>query len=106
MKKLKLSLDELTVESFTTHRGGSRVGTVAGREITANCGNTRWCTGGSCDGTCFMTCGDVPCNSYYDQCGSHDQASCAGGDCFNTHGENTCLHTCGISCGCTNIETC
>jgi hypothetical protein len=106
MKKLRLNFDELTVESFTTHRGGTRGGTVAGREITQNCGDTQYCTGGSCDGTCYATCGDVPCNSHYFQCGTYDGATCVAGDCFNTDGENTCQFTCGISCGCTNIETC
>jgi hypothetical protein len=108
MKKLKLNLDELTVESFATHRAGLRAGTVEGREATQYCGGpSRWCTdGGSCDGTCFMTCGDIPCNSYYMQCGTYDAATCMGGDCFNTDGENTCVHTCVNTCGCTNIDTC
>jgi hypothetical protein len=100
MKKLRLNLDELTVETFATHRAETRVGTVAGRDAT------RWCTdGGSCDGTCYMTCGDIDCSTYYMECGTYDQASCPGGDCFNTDGENTCVHTCLESCSC-NVTYC
>jgi hypothetical protein len=111
MKKLKLNLDQLAVDTFTTdhHQGGR--GTVAGHAtnlcITYRCQNTNLCTGGdSCDGTCYATCGDVNCASYeLTNCGgtAYD-ASCAGGDCYNTDNENTCLHTCLNSCD--NVQTC
>jgi hypothetical protein len=106
MKKLKLNLDELAVETFVTdHQEGQR-GTVAGYAtnlcITYRCDNTNLCTGGdSCDGTCYATCGDEPCNSYDAACGGTAyENSCAGGDCFNTDNENTCEHTCLMSCPC------
>ena len=94
MKKLRLNLDELTLETFVTYRAETRVGTVAGHA-------TRFCTdGGSCSGTCYMTCGDIACNTYYNQCGTYDEASCAGSNCFDTDDENTCVHTCLQSCPC------
>jgi len=110
MKKLKLDLDELAVETFATDHGVERRGTVGGHAtyacITARCLNTAACTGGgagSCDGTCYATCGDVPCASWdIDQCGGgtvYDN-SCFGGDCFNTDDENTCINTCLNSCPC------
>jgi hypothetical protein len=71
MKKLKLDLNELAVETFAAADGGVERGTVAGHAtfgcITAKCDDSNLCTvqeggiGGSCDGTCYATCGDVPC---------------------------------------------
>jgi hypothetical protein len=105
MKKLKLDLNELAVETFATDHGGRERGTVAGHAtntcITARCDGTRLCTGGpSCDGTCYATCGDEPCNSQgLEYCGGTAyENSCAGGDCFHTDNENTCEHTCLNTC--------
>ncbi|HEU4559496.1 MAG TPA: hypothetical protein VFS20_16690 [Longimicrobium sp.] len=106
MKKLKLELDDLAVETFATDRGEVRRGTVAGYYtnlcITYRCDNTNLCTAGdSCDGTCYATCGDEPCASYdINQCGGTAYAnSCLGGDCFKTD-EWTCRNTCLASCPC------
>jgi len=109
MRKLKLNLDELAVETFATDHREVRRGTVAGHAtnicITARCLDTDLCTGadgdaGSCDGTCYATCGDAPCASYdIDQCGG-TAYSCAGGNCFQTDYEYTCRNTCLKSCNC------
>jgi hypothetical protein len=72
MKKLRLVLDELSVETFATDGGEAPRGTVVGHAtntcITYRCLNTRLCTGAggnaaSCDGTCYATCGDRDCAS-------------------------------------------
>jgi hypothetical protein len=101
MKKLKLNLNELAVESFTTDHRGARQGTVAGQEftnlcVTYRCDGTNLCTGaggnaGSCDGTCYATCGDQNCASY-------DLANCDGtayDDCGSVN-IDTCAYTCGV----------
>jgi hypothetical protein len=109
MNKLKLTVDDLAVESFSIEHGATRMGTVQARELTQRCGDTSICTGGSCDGTCYATCGDVNCASYYNQCGTAD-GSCLG-PCFQTDGDQTCINTCLNTCsvcvdtsmeGCTN----
>lgn len=112
MKKLKLNLDELAVETFTTEHGEDGRGTVAGHAtfacLSRKCGGTAVCTGGSCDGTCYATCGDEPCNSYdRTQCGGTAyENSCAGGDCFESDNEYTCNYTCLNSCSCDPTYCC
>ncbi len=104
MKKLKLSLDDLEVESFeTTPEIADTKGTVVGYG-----GGTAWgetCVAsecGSCGGTCFETCGNT--------CGGTCGRSC-GGSCVNTclgtclcppgpSGEDTCWAGCSISNPC------
>jgi hypothetical protein len=68
MRKLKLDIDALTVESFASSEAHDRRGTVAGHQTEL--------------ATCFMTC---------DSC---DPAAC-GGVCSDA--DQTCLawHTCG-----------
>lgn len=67
MKKLRLDLDGLSVESFGTHQDEDVRGTVAGRNeppYTASCD-------GSCDATCvtcFNTCPYTCQNSCYGTC--------------------------------------
>jgi len=80
MKKLKLQLDELQVESFQTARGHATRGTVQGNapptsmctdyidctwdfgcetqvaSCNGSCGNTCDATCGSCNGTCYGSC--------------------------------------------------
>ncbi|HEX8242435.1 MAG TPA: hypothetical protein VF541_03020 [Longimicrobium sp.] len=63
MRKLKLDLDNLSVESFSAepHERPS-VGTVRGNEVTPACGDSDVY---SCNnGTCFLSC-DTVCGSYY-----------------------------------------
>jgi hypothetical protein len=100
MNKLKLDLDQLTVESFDTDASGiARRGTVRAHshlcaptiaDLTclntcdtcdntcgscgASCGGTCGCTGGySCGGTCGGSCVDPTCNTCFTNC---DQMSC------------------------------
>jgi len=101
MKKLKLNLDALAVETFATDHHSGGLGTVAGQGftnlcITNNCGGTSLCTGaggnaGSCDGTCYFTCGDRNCASYeLTNCGGTDYADCGSVNI------DTCAYTCGV----------
>jgi hypothetical protein len=89
MRKLKLSLDALQVESFhAVDPDADGRGTVAAHSDPADCVSPwgtceKWCTDGSCDscqGSCFGTCG---------------------ASCFNT-----CAATCLASCGCTGYTEC
>jgi hypothetical protein len=83
MKKLRLHLEDLQIDSFdtTTRRRGK--GTVFGEQCT--CDTQCTCPGGptsdaSCDGTC-----DGSCNGSCLSC----SFSC----------DLTCPNTCGLSCG-------
>ncbi len=101
MRKLRLVLDNLLVESFDTTGTGAPRGTVVGEQCS--CGGT--CVGqATCGHTCAYTCDDptcpacptcaASCNGTCDACGSYD--SC-GDTCFATCGD-TCFATCGYSC--------
>jgi hypothetical protein len=93
MRKLKLDLDQLTVDSFDTEARAERSGTVFGEQCTCytNCS----CPGcPTCDASCNGTCNT--CNA---SCNGTCDASCNG--------------TCDIYCGgtqydytCRNIGTC
>ena len=81
--KLKLNLDELTVDSFDTMRPAPKAGTVFGEQCT--CYTNCTCPGcptcyascdGTCAGTCAQTCDDATC------------AGCASG--YYTCGDDTC----------------
>jgi hypothetical protein len=90
MRKLRLDLDALDVESFTTDLASSAAGTVQGLlsvyctpecdTVNQTC-NYASCGGPTCYGngdTCFNSCGD--CGSYYCEGGSAGfscVASCA-----------------------------
>jgi hypothetical protein len=80
MKKLKLEIDELRVESFDAGSGDGR-GTVAGRNWTAD----------SCD-----ACAPVPIDDSVNYCGTQPVATCGATYCA------TCGATC--SCGCWNTR--
>jgi hypothetical protein len=80
MNKLKLNLDELSVESFDTTKSEKSKGTVFGEQCT--CYTQCTCPGcPTCDGTCPATC-PYTC----------DDASCGA--------------SCGGSCDCSNDYTC
>jgi len=69
MKKLKLELDELSVESFPTARAEEERGTVAGQNeppYTQSCDGSCVNTCNSCVNTCYNTC-QASC---YDTCAS------------------------------------
>jgi hypothetical protein len=57
MKKLRLELDELRVESFETVAPARSRGTVRGQDATEN----TWCGQDSCDGTCYTDCWGLGC---------------------------------------------
>jgi hypothetical protein len=100
MKKLKLDLEDLSVESFaTTPEPRAEGGTVFGQQCTcytqctcpgcptcdASCNGT---CDASCNGTCGGTCGatcDASCNGTCD--GGCDPYSCLPG-CFATYGSD------------------
>jgi hypothetical protein len=81
MKKLKLDLEDLSVESFaTTPESRGEGGTVFGQQCT--CYTQCTCPGcPTCDASCNGTCGGT--------CGGTCEASCNG----------TCDFTCDYSCG-------
>lgn len=96
MHKLKLDLDQLTVESFDTNPPeGARRGTVQGLARTIyntcvpsgayTCGNLSCepgcdnSNGGTCDASCNGTC-DATCN-------------CTGNSCYGS-----CINTCNVTC--------
>jgi hypothetical protein len=85
--KLKLNLDDLTVDSFDTTLSERPKGTVFGEQCT--CYTNCTCPGcptcdGTCPNTCAYTCDDVSCN----------------GTC-NCGTDNTCGYSCyHTDCGC------
>jgi hypothetical protein len=66
MAKMKLDMDALVVDSFTTDDADGGRGTVVGHEATLRCGTTDQCTDGSCGGggTCALSCDGV-CGTYF-----------------------------------------
>jgi hypothetical protein len=92
MKKLKLRLDDLQVDTFQTTSAPKQKGTVFGEQCT--CYTQCTCPGcPTCDASCNGTC-DASCNGTCD-------ASCNG-----TCGD-TCEYTCDYSCGYTcDGQTC
>ena len=88
MKKLRLELDALRVDSFATADSEDGRGTVEGY-ISARCtGGTMTCNGGN-------TCGDGDtCNQY--TCNLSDNGSCP---CYpETAYEGSCAYTCNETC--------
>jgi hypothetical protein len=97
MNKLKLNLDELSVESFDTTRAEKEKGTVFGEQCTCytqctcpgcpTCANYNTCNA-TCGATCANTCDDATCVG----CGGTDYSAC---DC--TQYDATCngYGTCG-----------
>lgn len=83
MKKLRLELENLAVESFDTSAGDRPRGTVVGEQCT--------CPGAqTCAATCYLTCDDASCPG---------GQSCGGQSCLDTCGHVTCDYTCRNSCG-------
>ena len=77
--KLKLNLDQLSVDSFDTTRAEAKTGTVFGEQCT--CYTNCTCPGcPTCDASCNGTC-DASCNGTCD-------TGCGGGDtdfsCFGS----------------------
>jgi hypothetical protein len=87
MKKLRLRLEDLRIDSFTTTQAQDEKGTVFGEQCTAETACTcPDCPTGdaSCDGTCDASC-DGGCGSGDWSCGGTCDQSCGG--------------TCGPTCG-------
>ena len=64
MRKLKLDLDRLAVDTFVTEETEGKRGTVVGH-ATFRCTTTDRCTEDSCgQNTCFISCDGV-CGTYY-----------------------------------------
>jgi hypothetical protein len=93
MKKTRLHLDELLVESFETTPGEAERGTVFGEQCT--CQTACTCPGcPTCYQTCEYTCDDSECimtcigdtcggggYTCWDSCGYTCQGTCPGWDC-------------------------
>jgi hypothetical protein len=114
MNKLKLDLDEIRVESFSTAREGGRVGTVQGRSDTeatdctydnhsvcVNC-NSMYSCNWTCADSC--ACGDTSTCDFYcgvsggTSCNAPCQHTCDGAASCNI--DNTCFQTCAGNPGC------
>jgi hypothetical protein len=89
MTKLKLRLDDLSVETFQTAPAENARGTVLGNDDSdptdGTCGGYATCDA-SCEGSCYNTCNNT----------------CGGGTC-----DGTCGFTCSMSCygTCRNYRT-
>ncbi|HEX8691074.1 MAG TPA: hypothetical protein VF746_01430 [Longimicrobium sp.] len=95
MKKLRLDLDALVVESFDTARGAERGGTVRANEqeycpyccccpCCCTCCNTCCAT---CPATCQNTCDDATCLSCEYTC--QNEYTCAYYSCYSC--EEPCM---------------
>lgn len=89
MKKLKLALDDLSVETFDTSPARREKGTVMGEQectcpTACTCPTCPTCCN-TCEASCPYTCDDATCPE----------------TCDDTCDNFTCLYTCGFS----NCET-
>jgi hypothetical protein len=92
MKKLKLDLDEISVETFSTTRAPEERGTAAGHQDTQTCNFDAGCyhTGGI-DNMCSANCTGIGVECYT---ADPQYYACTGGD--NCTDANACTYT-----GCT-----
>jgi hypothetical protein len=86
MRKMKLSVENLEVQSFTTSAVSANRGTVAGYQQTAhgpNCGSAfDACQTGLCTGDCPETYSPDACPTYYPEyCESANDACPSGRAC-------------------------
>ncbi|HYR09771.1 MAG TPA: hypothetical protein VEQ60_18490 [Longimicrobium sp.] len=89
MKKMKLELEQLAVDSFDTSAAPERRGTVYGRQVTdfthctcpghPSCDGYDTCQGPTCDAFCTYTQGDPSCD-------------------ITCHGRFTCEPSCDYTC--------
>ena len=91
--KLKLNLEDLSVDSFDTTRSERPKGTVFGEQCT--CYTNCTCPGcPTCDASCNGTC-DASCNGTCDaSCNGTCDASCYG-TCGISCNETACIRLCG-----------
>lgn len=88
MKKLKLQLDELRVESFATTLVREEKGTVLGEECT--CYTACTCPGcatcdASCNGTCNASCNGTCDATCYGCAATNLRDSCGGFECYTNY---------------------
>jgi hypothetical protein len=80
MKKLKLEIEALTVESFESGGARERRGTVRGAGQTAGCGSMNACpftvVGSEPGATCLVECTGTCGNTYGDCCGASGRFTC------------------------------
>ena len=93
MKKMKLDLDELTVDSFDTSSAGPRAGTVFGEQCT--CYTNCTCPGcptcaQSCNGTCGDSCNGTCGDSCYGTCAGQYSCDYTCDSCYYTQCANSC----------------
>ena len=71
MRKLKLEMDALVVESFATHASGDAgrgtVDGLGGTKVDPSCGTCETWIGETCDASCGGTC-DAGCYSWLTDC--------------------------------------
>lgn len=93
MKKMKLTLDDLLIDSFSTTPVRKQQGTVYGEQCT--CYTACTCPGcPTCDASCNGSCGGASC---IDTCAASCYGTCdasCNGTCDYTCGGNTCDPTC------------
>jgi hypothetical protein len=100
--KLKLNLDELTVDSFDTSAKENKRGTVVGQQCTCwtYCAQ-QTCPGcPTCDATCAYTCDDATCP----QCPTCAQSCNGSCDCATY--DYTCQGCTAYDVTCRGIGTC
>lgn len=95
MRKLRLDLDALDVQSFTANGEAALDGTVFGRDSAgAECGTA---PGSACYPYCYPSIDTWHCgNSTNYGCGFTDYITC--GDTCNTCDNPTCFESCPGSC--------
>ncbi len=93
MNKLKLRLENLSVESFDTTPTQKAKGTVFGEQCT--CYTNCTCPGcPTCDNTCAYTCDDATCPAC-PTCGADTCGDTCDASCYDTCGF-TCYDTCRV----------
>ena len=96
MRKLKLEIENLAVESFDTQAAAKPKGTVFGEQCT--CYTACTCPGcPTCDNTCAYTCDDATCPAC-PTCAASCNGTCDDSCNYGTCGEYTCAFTCYDTC--------
>ena len=100
MRKLRLQLEDLRIESFTTTSSQKEKGTVFGEQCT--CQTACSCPGcPTCDASCNGTCGGTCAGTCEASCNGTCDYSCdtCGGSCGGAG--DSCYQTCALYSGCT-----
>jgi len=95
MKKLKLQLEDLRIDSFQTTPAEKPKGTVFGEQCT--CYTQCTCPGcPTCDASCNGTC-EASCNGTCDASCNGTCAPSAAGTCGNSCDYGSCYNTCDVT---------